>query len=1636
MRRERPDARLLLVGAVSPGFDLDRRLQRLGLSDEGIVREAYVEEDRLWSLMAACDVCVNLRSPTMGETSGSVIRQLSLGKPVVVSDVGWFAELPDDVALKVPVGAGETETLYAALELLARDDGARAAMSAAGLELVRREHDLDRAADLYAAALEQAAGGDAVANRGPRRRRGRRRRGRDRGGLARGGRAGAAPRRGRAWSIGCAASRRGRGSPSSSSARSSSAPGSAAGCRRRSSSPTSCIYQENARSLAAGAGIQVRDEPFGIVSVLYPLLLAPAYLLFDSLPDAYAAARTINAVVMSLAAIPAYLIARRAAADRLSLLAALLAVALPSLAYTGTLMSENAFYPAFLLAAWALAAGARRADAAAPARPARGVRCRHARARAGHRRRPGRADRPAAARGSSPAGRCGRGCRFYGIVAGGAVLVVGAQLARGAPISSLFGAYQVVGEESYDVVDVLKYVFWHLAELDLYVGVIPFAAFLLLAARIRSLEPGVQAFVAATIALTVWTLLIVAAFASRFAGAIVERNMFVLAPLLLIGLLVWIDRGAPRPRVYAVVAACVAAVLPGADPVRALPAAEGALRHADDRAALERPGSMSGCRGSTTSCWSAASPPPPSSCSSRAAMCSSLPAVVLAYFAIVIQPIQAGPHGMEQAAAGALFEGIRTGQRDWIDRAVGGRQRRRALDGEDESLHGAHERVLQPLRRPGLHARRADAGWPARDRRPGRPRDRRDPARRRWERGRGGLRAHRRHGRTRRRRGRRRRAARGHRVRGRRPARLDDDRDRASTTTSGPAPTPPTGVSAAAAARSRSRSAATPARSRRSRPSSPPTRTATRSRRSPSCRRRRSSCGCRSGRRTTSARSTSGSRRRWSRAAATCGSSARASSRSTTSGREDRLRRQPALASADRRRQLRPRLARRARRGRGRRARDRRVRADEPGRAQGDPACARRARRRASRSCRCRSRSAGATPGAGSAGRRSSASSATVDVFHYSDWMYPPQAGGVRATTVHDLVPLRFPQWVTPKTRAMHAAKYADTARTADLVFVNSEYTGRDVVERLGVGPERVKVAYPGVKEVFRHDGERADLGRPYVLTVATLEPRKNLQTLVGRASSARRRHPARGRGRQRLGRPAGAAGSQRRPARLRLRRRAGAALPRRRRRRLPVPLRGLRDADHRGDGVRRADGRVGARVDGRGVRRCCRTGRSGRSRGDRRRRSARRSRAGTSSSRPVSSTRGSSPGVRRASRSSPGTRERRRDPGRGRRLPARADAGRDGASRARAARRARRTRGSRGGAALVRRSGQGGVGGARHVVVLRRAAALRTWARPAPLHDLPRPTAGVRAVHGHAPRPRARPASGAVPALAPPLRPRRDRPGRAGGGPGLRRLRVHEARGDRAARRPRRACGRDRERHRAGLHARRAGRRGRVRARGRDAGAAQEPPPDRRRRGAGRRRAARRRRARLGWGRNAGLGRRGRRRGARRALPRRPCARLPLAVRGVRHPCPRGDGDRHTGRDEPGRRDRGGGRRCGGARRSARRRGDRRRNRGGHCAARRAASARARAGTRLHLGVRSQIASKPSGGSSRDSARRRRRRRPRPRAHGRRDVRAQPPARAGAAGAGCRNSDRRRRARPRASSPRESRPCGSGRRSRSCGWR
>jgi glycosyltransferase involved in cell wall biosynthesis len=154
LRRSYPDARLLVVGSKAPQIDLDAELSRAGLHDSrAVLREDWVPEERLTSLMAACDVCVNLRGPTMGETSGSAVRSLALGRPLVVSDIGWFAELPDEVALKVPPDEFELPTLTAALGLLVGDDGLRRTLGENGAAYALREHDLERVADDYAALL-------------------------------------------------------------------------------------------------------------------------------------------------------------------------------------------------------------------------------------------------------------------------------------------------------------------------------------------------------------------------------------------------------------------------------------------------------------------------------------------------------------------------------------------------------------------------------------------------------------------------------------------------------------------------------------------------------------------------------------------------------------------------------------------------------------------------------------------------------------------------------------------------------------------------------------------------------------------------------------------------------------------------------------------------------------------------------------------------------------------------------------------------------------------------------------------------------------------------------------------------------------------------------------------------------------------------------------------------------------------------------------------------------------------------------------------------------------------------------------------------------------------------------------------
>jgi glycosyltransferase involved in cell wall biosynthesis len=165
LRPQFPEALLVLAGRPTPGFALDPLLEEQGLRrDQDVIELDFVDEGRLWALIAASDVCVNLRWPTMGETSGTAIRALSLGRPLVVSDVGWYSELPDDAVGKVAVGPAEVEELTELLSRLCGDTELRKRLGASGEAFVRREHNLERVAEAYEAALEEAAGLELVRN--------------------------------------------------------------------------------------------------------------------------------------------------------------------------------------------------------------------------------------------------------------------------------------------------------------------------------------------------------------------------------------------------------------------------------------------------------------------------------------------------------------------------------------------------------------------------------------------------------------------------------------------------------------------------------------------------------------------------------------------------------------------------------------------------------------------------------------------------------------------------------------------------------------------------------------------------------------------------------------------------------------------------------------------------------------------------------------------------------------------------------------------------------------------------------------------------------------------------------------------------------------------------------------------------------------------------------------------------------------------------------------------------------------------------------------------------------------------------------------------------------------------------------
>jgi hypothetical protein len=326
--------------------------------------------------------------------------------------------------------------------------------------------------------------------------------------------------------------------------------------------PDEMIYASLGQSLWSSGELRIFGGPPGVYSFVYPALVGLP-LSLDDLGRGYTILKGLQAVVVSLTAVPVFLWGRRLAGEWWALVAATLTLALPALLYSGMIMTEVAFLPALVLAAWALAAVLERPTLGRQALLVGAVLLACAT------RLQALALVPAAVTAvgidALLARDLRRVLRFWPAAAAVAALaaVWAAWRVAVSGWTGILGSYAAAAESDYTLDAASRFVAHHAADLVLLTALFPLPALLLLAwdTAAGGAPPAVRAFVATTLAVTVWLVVEVGVFASENVGRLAERDLIGLAPLLFLGLVTWLARGAPRSWLRASLAALLTLAL-------------------------------------------------------------------------------------------------------------------------------------------------------------------------------------------------------------------------------------------------------------------------------------------------------------------------------------------------------------------------------------------------------------------------------------------------------------------------------------------------------------------------------------------------------------------------------------------------------------------------------------------------------------------------------------------------------------------------------------------------------------------------------------------------------------------------------------------------------------------------------------------------------------------------------------------------------------------------------------------------------------------------------------------------------------------------------------------------------------------
>jgi glycosyltransferase involved in cell wall biosynthesis len=154
IRMQRPEVFCLIVGEVEDRAGLQRQIDALSLQDEVIVT-GHVEMKDFLGWMGRSDTIVNLRYPSAGEMSGTLIRALASQKPVLISRLQGLHEIPEDAVLRVRPDQEKTDLKNALLALI-NDRSLRERLSTNARKYIRQRHSPEQVCAQYGKLIHAA----------------------------------------------------------------------------------------------------------------------------------------------------------------------------------------------------------------------------------------------------------------------------------------------------------------------------------------------------------------------------------------------------------------------------------------------------------------------------------------------------------------------------------------------------------------------------------------------------------------------------------------------------------------------------------------------------------------------------------------------------------------------------------------------------------------------------------------------------------------------------------------------------------------------------------------------------------------------------------------------------------------------------------------------------------------------------------------------------------------------------------------------------------------------------------------------------------------------------------------------------------------------------------------------------------------------------------------------------------------------------------------------------------------------------------------------------------------------------------------------------------------------------------------